>query len=390
MISVRGGVMLRGLVFAVLLCLGVTGAAAETFKIGLGLALEGLDSRAIAQLRDGFELGMRQANGRFGGRTVEIVKLPEGDAASLTTRMDAFVKQEAPAMMVLAPLASDPMPMLKSLSDAGVVVVRPGQGGTELAGKRCLANVFVVGWQSEQALDVMGQFVDNSNYKRVVLVNSSSVSVSADVLRRNIKTEVLRQIVLDENAADYDAEIKRLLLDSPQAVLLHTPTGVAAKFVKALRAQPDGQNIVIMTAAASEESGLTAFGDAAEGLLAPGPWANGLDNPVNVAFTTDFEKAFGYPPSSLAVFAYDSVQLIDAALATIKGPMTPKALRDALHGTVLTSPRGQVAFSNNNFPIEDFYIKRIEAGKDGQYRSVPVTKVFGQFGDDFAAECPLR
>lgn len=381
--------MIRVLAAALMLCLCWRPLAAQSVKIGLALSPHGVTETEFQQMRDGFELALTQADQRLGRFGVVRTTVPAGDRATELARIEAFVKQEKPDVLFLTGPEAENITLLKAISDSGVIVIKPGVGGMELAGKRCLPNVFVSGYQSDQALDAIAEFIDAGTQKRVILVNAESFSGSTEVLRRAIKTEILRQIVLDDKAATFEPDVMRIIADKPQAVLLHGPVGFAARFLTALRAAPGGADIVVISSAAGDESMLPLLGEASVGLLAPGNWATGLDNAGNTEFVAAFRQATGHAPSSAAVYAYDAVRLLKAGLEKLSEKFEVVPLREAMRGAVLESPRGSISFSNNNFPIQDFYIKRIEA-KDGAFLSMPAKKVFAQFGDDYAAECPLR
>lgn len=378
---------------AIWLLLSIAGACAETLRIGVALQVPGHAAAGSAQavataLRDGFELGLRHAGQLPGGHTLSLSIMPQGEGSEVA-QIDAFVKQAAPQILVTTVPREDALAQFKSYSDAGILVIRPAAGGNDLAGKRCMANVFVTGLQAAQPLDAVAQHVNAVAQKRSVLVYAESQAAAAETLRRKVGDGFFREVDIKDGEQDAAALARRVLLDAPQQIVLIGPVTLGAAIVKAVRAA-GATDVAIITTTASDEANLSLFGDAAAGLLAPGVWATGLEGKANVDFVAGFEQSFGYLPTTSAVYAYDAAQLIAAALARLSGPVTPIALRDAMHAAEIQSPRGPMTFSNNNFPIQDFYIKRIEAGPQGSFRSVPVSKVFGQFGDDFAAECPQR
>ena len=337
---------------------------------------------------DGFELGLRHAGPTPGGHTLSLAIMPPGDGNPIA-QLDAFVKQAAPQILVTAVPREDALPQFKSYSDAGIIVIRPTTGGNELAGKRCMANVFVTGTQESQPLDAMAQYVNNQGQKRTLLVFAESRTAAAESLRRSVRGGFFREVSFRDAETDTDGVAQRVLRDQPQQIVLVGPAPVSAAIATALRAA-GASDLIIIAAAASDEAKVAQFGPAAVGLLAPGVWATGLGSKVNADFVSAFEQSFGYAPTTDAVYAYDAAQLIASALTKTRTPVNALALRNAMHDAEINSPRGPMTFSNNNFPIQDYYIKRIEAGPNGSLRSVPVSKVFGQFGDDFAAECPQR
>lgn len=380
--------MVRRAAMAAVMWLGLAqGVSAEALRIAV--VNSGGDAETARQLTDGFELGMRHSGQRLGGRDVVLSVLPPAQAAD-AKRIEEFVKAEKAQVLVLASSEKDNIALLKTVSDAGVVVLIPGYAGADLAGKRCQANVFVTGAQTNQALDTVAAYADSALSKRLIVVHAASYAPSVELLRRSIKGDVLRQVALPDEADNYDADVARLISDKPQAIVLQAPVGVAGKVLKALRAAPEGRDIPVIWPAGALEANLRALGPDAAGLLTPGGWANGLELQANTDFVNAYTQAFGHAPTSAAVYAYDAARLLDVALVKLPEPFTPAMLRDGLHEAALDSPRGVFSFSNNNFPIQDFYVRRTEVGPDGAIRTVPVTKVFARFGDDFAAECPLR
>jgi branched-chain amino acid transport system substrate-binding protein len=379
---------MRGAAVAALVCLGLAqGVCAETIRIGV--AFPGGAPDLSRQLTDGFELGMRHSGQRLGGRDVQLAVLPPAETGD-AKRIEEFVKAEKPQVLLLASPEKGNIGLLKSLSDAGVIVIIPGLGGADLAGKRCQANVFVTGGQTNQALDTVAAYADAALSKRLVLVHTASYAASAELLRRGIKSDVLREVALPDDLPDYEADVARLLADKPLGIVLQASTIATGRLLKALRATPEGRDIPVIWPGGAREGEVKLLGAEAAGLLTPGGWATGLDLPANSEFVTGFVQSFGHLPTSAAVYAYDAARLIDVALVKLTDPYTPAQLRDGLHEAALDSPRGVFSFSNNNFPIQDFWMRRVELASDGAVRTVPVAKVFARFGDDFAAECPLR
>jgi branched-chain amino acid transport system substrate-binding protein len=88
---------------------------------------------------------------------------------------------------------------------------------------------------------------------------------------------------------------------------------------------------------------------------------------------------------------YDAAQAIDAALTKTGGSTADKAkLRAALRLADFSSPRGKFRFNTNGYPIQDFYLVKAAKRPDGLYETEIVQKVFTDYADSFAAECPLH
>ena len=57
-----------------------------------------------------------------------------------------------------------------------------------------------------------------------------------------------------------------------------------------------------------------------------------------------------------------------------------------------TSSRCAAAFkfNNNHYPIQDFYLTKVAKRPDGKYQTEIVKKVFTDYGDSYAKDCPMK
>jgi len=52
--------------------------------------------------------------------------------------------------------------------------------------------------------------------------------------------------------------------------------------------------------------------------------------------------------------------------------------------------RGAFRFNTNGFPVQDFYLVKVAKRADGKFQTEVVQKVFQDYADAHAAECPLK
>jgi len=122
-----------------------------------------------------------------------------------------------------------------------------------------------------------------------------------------------------------------------------------------------------------------------------GDWAQGVPGAASAAFVAAFEAEYGYAPGAAAMRGFDAARLISKALEATSGKTTDRtALADAIRQADIESSRGKFIFGNNNFPIQDLYLTRVEKHTDGKNRVTAVRQVFAQYGDHYAAECPQK
>ena len=162
-------------------------------------------------------------------------------------------------------------------------------------------------------------------------------------------------------------------------------------FVKQFRQAGLADKLPFLSAFTVDESVLPAQQDAAIGFRSGMSWAPNMNNPQSKAFVQNYEANFNVVPGSYAMQAYDAGQLINAALTATKGSTADKAaLRAALKKADFVSLRGKFKFNTNGYPIQDFYVVKVAKRADGKFQTEIEEKVFSDYGDTYAAECPLK
>ena len=161
--------------------------------------------------------------------------------------------------------------------------------------------------------------------------------------------------------------------------------------VKQFRQSGLADSIPFLSAFTVDESTLPAQREAAVGLWGGMTWAPNMDNPANKAFVSAFEAAYKYVPGSYAMQGFDAAQLIDSALKRTGGDTQDKdKLRAALRAADFTSPRGGFKLNNNGYPIQDFYMVQVAKRDDGLFETQVRQRVFKDYADNFAKECPTK
>ena len=169
------------------------------------------------------------------------------------------------------------------------------------------------------------------------------------------------------------------------------PGGMGVNFVKQFRQAGLADKIVFLSAFTVDESTLPAQQDAALGFFGGANWAPNLDNPQNKKFVADYEKEFGAVPATYAFQAYDAALLIDGALKLTKGNTADKnALRAAMKKANFKSLRGGFKFNTNHYPIQDFYLVKVAKRADGKFQTEIAKKVFTNYADTHAKDCPMK
>ncbi len=392
-----GVTLLSQLVAVAATSMVLTGSASAEEKLKIGI-ITTLSAAAGAvpgqQQRNGFELAVKTLGGKLGGREADIlVADDELKPEVAVTRVKAFVGRDKVAFVV-GPIFSNILAaIVKPVTEANVFLISPNAGTSSFAGKDCNPNLFVTSYQNDQVHEVLGQYAQESGMKKVVIIvpNYQAGKDAAAGFKHKFTGEVADEIYVPLGQLDYSAELTRIAAANPDAIFAFTPGGMGVSFVKQFRQSGLADKITFLSAFTVDELTLPAQQDAALGMFAGSDWAPDLDNPQNRAFVEAYLKEYNAVPATYAFQAYDAAMLIDSALRTTKDNVADAdALRAALKRAEFTSVRGAFKFNNNHYPIQDFYLTKVGKRPDGRYETEIVKKVFTNYGDSYAKDCPMK
>ncbi len=387
--------MMSALAIGTALTLSLGAAEAqEKLKVGVISTLSGPPAVLGQQLRNGFQLAVKELGGKLGGRDVEvIVQDDELKPDVAVNKVKALVDRDK-VDFVVGPIFSNILQaIMKPVTDSGAILISPNAGTSNFAGKECNPNFFVTSYQNDQNHEVSGKYAQDSGIKKLYLM-APNYQAGKDALagvKRHYKGEILDEVYVPLNQLDYSAELSRIAAAGPDAIFVFLPGGMGVNFVKQFRQAGLADKIKFLSAFTVDESTLPAQQDAAIGFFGGTNWAPNLDNAQNKKFVAAYEKEFGAVPATYAFQAYDAALLIDSALKGTNGNTADKAaLRAALKKADFQSLRGAFKFNTNNYPIQDFYLTKVVKRADGKFQTEIVEKVFNGVPDAYAKDCAMK
>jgi branched-chain amino acid transport system substrate-binding protein len=387
--------MISALAIGAALTLSLTAAQAqEKLKIGVVSTLSGPPAVLGQQLRNGFQLAVKDLGGKLGGREVElIVQDDELKPDVAVNKVKALIDRDK-VDFVVGPIFSNILQaIMKPVTDSGAILISPNAGTSNFAGKECNPNFFVTSYQNDQNHEVAGQYAQKSGVKKLYLM-APNYQAGKDALagvKRRFKGDIVDEVYVPLNQLDYSAELSRIAAAQPDAIFVFLPGGMGVNFVKQFRQAGLADKIKFLSAFTVDESTLPAQQDAALGFFGGANWAPNLDTAQNKKFVAAYEKEFNAVPATYAFQAYDAALLIDAALKQTKGNTTDKAaLRAAMKKADFQSLRGAFKFNSNNYPIQDFYLVKVAKRADGKFQTEIVEKVFSGESDAYAKDCTMK
>jgi branched-chain amino acid transport system substrate-binding protein len=378
-----------------LLLLGSTASAADPVKIGFITTLSGSGGYLGQDARDGFMLAMGEEGGdKLGGVPVKLLIQDDGSAPAKAKEIsDQFMLQDKVTLFTGVIFSNVLLAVAPSILQSGAFYISLNAAPSQLAGKGCNKNYFVVSWMNDNLHEATGQYAQTLGFKKMVLVaaNYPAGKDAVTGFKRFYHGQIIDEIYTGLDQTDYSAELAKIRADSPDAVFFFEPGGLGINFLKQFsQAGLKSKMKVVLSEANLEAGAVSAVGDAALGVYGTGHWVQDLPFPANRKFVAEYRAKYHREPTPYASQGYDTAKLIGSALKAVNGDMTKTdAFRSALKRADFASTRGNFRFGSDGEPIEDWYSTRAVKQPDGQIRIVTYGKIARDLGNAYTSQCPL-
>ena len=373
-----------------------TSAAAQPapVKIGLITTLSGPGGYLGQDIRDAFKLAIDMGGGSLGGVAIDL--LVEDDAAKPAQAkqiVDRFLKTDKVRLFTGIVFSNVLGAAVPDILDDDAIYVSPNAGPSNMAGKDCNKNYFVVSWQNDTLHESAGQAAATLGYKRAFIL-APNYQAGKDALtgfKRTFKGEIVGEIYTRLDQTDFAPEMAAIKAANPDVVFQFHPGGLGIAFLRQYQqAGLLGKLPMVLAEPSLDATTLAAIGDGALGVVVTSHWNTDFDNPASKTFVAAFEKAYGRVPTFYAGQAYDTALAYAAALKATKGNVGDlDAFRAALKRADFAAVRGPFKFGSNNHPIQDWWALKAEKGPDGKAVLKTETKVFADRGDVYAPLCKM-
>ena len=362
---------LRCMAFAVFAALAaITTAAADDAKIKVGLMLpySGTYTSLGVAITNGFKHYVDEQGGKLGGKAVEYYTVDdESEPAKATENANKLVKRDKVDVLVGTVHSGVALAMTKVARETNTLLINPNGGADEITGPLCAPNIFRVSFSAWQPSYAMGQLMAERKIKTVVTLTwrysfgEQSVAGFKEAFEKG-GGKVVKEMALPFPNAEFQPYLTEIAALKPDAVFVFFSGGGAVKFVKDYVAAGLRNSIPLYGPGFLTDGTLDAMGDAANGLLTTLHYADDLPNKKNKEFRLSYAKTYKLQPDVFAVQGYDAAQLLGAGLAAVKGDMGKRAeMIKAMENTRIDSPRGAFALSKAHNPVQDIYLRKVEA-----------------------------
>lgn len=380
---------IASLVFSTL----ISGAAlAEDLKIGMIVTLSGPPAALGQQIVDGFQLALDEKSGMLGGQKVKLIVEDDElkpDVALL--KATSLIEKDEVDFVVGTVFSNMLQAIFKPIVKSETFLISPNAGPSTFAGSNCNPYFFVTSYQNNQNAEIGGMIANEEGFKNVfaMVPNYQAGRDNIDGFKQTFNGALTDEVFTPLGHQDFSAELARMSTSGADAVFTFMPGGMGVRLVKQFDNAGLSDSLKFMSVFTTDETTLPGQKDAAVGFLAAGTWAPDMPGDANAAFVTAFEAKYGYIPGSYAMQAYDTANLIDSTVAKVDDLNDKDAVRAALKEADFNSVRGEFAFNNNHYPVQNFNMLKVVKRDDGQYHTSFVRTVAENYADSFHQDCKM-
>ncbi len=337
-------------------------------KVGLMLPYTGTYAALGNAIENGFRLYVTEQGGKLSGREVEFVKVDdESDPSKATDNVNKLVKRDNVDVLVGTVHSGVAMAMAKVAKETNTLLIVPNAGADAVTGAMCAPNIFRSSFSNWQPGYAMGEVLAKKGVKRVATITWKYAA--GDEAVRGFKEAfekgggtVVKELNLPFPNVEFQALLTDIAATKPDAVFTFFAGGGAVKFVKDYAAAGLKKSIPLYGSGFLTDGTLDAQGDAAEGLFTTLHYADSLNVPKDKSFRLNYAKTFKLQPDVYAVQGYDAAQILAIGLKATNGDVGKKAeFAAALEAAKIDSPRGAFTLSKAHNPVQDIYLRQVEA-----------------------------
>ncbi len=386
--------MLRLIGFALAIAFAVSATAQQPVKIGLMVTLSGSLGALGQDMHDAFMLVVERNRGRLGGVPVQILVEDDQFKPEVATQIvDKLIEKEKVPIVTGITGSNIMMAIHKKIVDKEVFLIGSNAGPSPIVGPQCSPFYFHTATENGQRAEAVGKYAADKGYRRVYAMapNFQAGTDTVAGFKRYYKHPLIEEVYTPLNQLDFQAELVQLRAAKPDAVYIFYPGSFGVQFVRQWHQAGLSGKIPLLSTSTVDGINLPALQEAAIGVGDGSFWGPEFDNPASKQFVEQFEKKYKRIPSQYAAAAYDSAQLLDSAIAKVKGKVADKkAFMAALKAADFRSVRGEFKFNHNNFAIQDFYLLEVARDSRGRHTLKTGPKTMPAAQDAYHAQCPMK
>jgi branched-chain amino acid transport system substrate-binding protein len=376
------------------MALSAATAANAQLKIGhIGSMTGALGALGLDQY-EGFMLRVEQGGGMLGGQKVEVVRVDDQSKPDVGLQVAKELLEREKDKIVVGLTASNVInAVFPYVVKEEVPLIGTNGGPSPFAGEKCSPWFVSTAFQNDGPHEAAGQEAQNRGYKKVIVItpNYQAGKDAVAGFKRFYKGQPADELYPALGQSDFSAEITQLAAAAPDAVYAFLPGAMGINFIKQYSQAGLMKKYPLLSSFTVDDITIPAIRDAAVDSMVSTHWVSGATNPDSRKFIKEFEAKYKRTPSSYALQGYDAAALIDQALkSSPAAAKDKKELMKAMRTAKLASPRGELTFERNGFPVQDYNIWKVMGKGAGNVGFEMQSVALKSHHDAYVAKCPLK
>ena len=346
-------------------------AQGAPLRVGLMLPFSGTFAALGENIAAAFELHLQERNGRFGGRTVQVIRLDdESNPASAVQNVNRLVGRDRAEVLVGTVHSGVVMALVQVARERGIPLVIPNAGNASATRELCSPSIFRTSFTNWQPAYAMGLALGRQGVRRAAWMtwDYAAGNEAGEGFREGLRAgggEVVRELKLPFPETNFQPLLAQVPGLNVEAVGSFYAGGGAVQFVREYAAAGLRDRVPLCGSGFLTEGVLQAQGAAAEGIRTALHYGDGLDNPKNNAFRAAFRARANRDADVYAVQGYDAAQLLGIGLDAVRGDVAAeRQLTAAMRGARIDSPRGAFTLSPSHNPVQNMYLREARGGEN--------------------------
>jgi branched-chain amino acid transport system substrate-binding protein len=370
-------------------------AQQRSVKIGFVSTFSGPTAVIGNDMRNSVELALDHLGRRMGGLPVEVVYEDDQQKPEVGVQKTQKLVESDKVNFIAGYIWSNVLlASLKPAVDSQTFLISSNAGPSQIAGELCSPFFFSTSWQNDQTPEAMGEYMNQKGVKSVFLIGPN-YAAGKDMLtgvRGTFKGRIVgEELTKWPDQLDFSTELSKVRAARPEAVFVFYPGAAGVQFLtQYAQAGLKGQ-IPLYTAFTIDSITLPLQKDLALGVPGVQQWVNDLPNDANKKYVADFRAKHKTYPSFYGAQSYDTVNLINSAVVAAGGDLSKKdVMRAEMRKANYKSVRGPYKYSNNHFPIQNFYLQDVVKDAEGNLTLKTVATIVKDSQDKFHSRCSMR
>lgn len=343
------------------------------------------------EMRQGWELALKQLGSRLGGAPVEVFYADDANNPGMAKQSyERLVKQNK--IDVLTGVVTTPVifSLAPVVAQDNVVFVNSNVTERSLGGAKCSPFFFTTGWHVDGINESMGRVLKAEGKKKVFVMGGQWPAGREHIagFKRGYADPVAGEVYFKMGQLDFSAEIAQMRAAAPDAIYVFAFGPHSVNFMKQY-AQAGLKNIPLYgPAPLADEGTIPPTGEASMSVVTSGHWNDDLTNDMNKKFVAAYQAEYKKDPTMFSEQGYTTALMLDAAIKAAGGNFKDRAvLRKALLSTKIEAPRGPLSLAADGSPVHNVYLRRVGKSAAGEITNLTVRTIGSNVGAENAGEC---